>query len=459
MSIRHQGDILLNHPEFTAIGDATSLVNPSNGIFSSWSFGNDAEPASYGASSILEHAGDIAEESLDVLGPTEDARSVAFQIDELDGAADVAYYENESNLDTSAGTALFLTNSGGTTSSDTAIGSNILTVIGPLSSPSEHQDPGWFLDNAKEASALATFASDLFASWDASAPWFAASPAQLSSGLENAWSGASSAHGADITFIDTEFAAKGGTPGAPGGGGSGGGGGGGSSDPGILTEYFAGSADGNAGYDIWIEFKGDGWTTGLQDAFTQAADYFTMVITDDIGGGGRFRGKTIDDLYVTAELTSIDGTGGILGQAGPTAVWTATELTAAGQMQFDVADAQYYFDQGLWNDIVTHELMHVLGFGSLWNYGANPLVSGNEYTGAFGLEAYQNVFDPTATFIPVEDGGGSGTAGSHWDEQALTNELMTGYINNDNYLSQFSVVSLADLGYQVQYQPDGLLVA
>jgi hypothetical protein len=30
---------------------------------------------------------------------------------------------------------------------------------------------------------------------------------------------------------------------------------------------------------------------------------------------------------------------------------------------------------------------------------------------------------------------------------------MTGYINSSNYLSKFSVMSLADLGYTVDYQP------
>jgi hypothetical protein len=140
-------------------------------------------------------------------------------------------------------------------------------------------------------------------------------------------------------------------------------------------------------------------------------------------------------------------------------VWTATELAAAGQMQFDIADVQYYLDQALWDDIVTHEFMHVLGFGSLWNYGANPLVANNQYTGAYALAAYNEAFGLNATYIPVENGGGAGTAGAHWDEEALGNELMTGYINNDgnpgtntdNYLSKFSVMSLADLGYQVGY--------
>jgi hypothetical protein len=235
-------------------------------------------------------------------------------------------------------------------------------------------------------------------------------------------------------------------------GGGGGGGGGGGSD-GLSTEYKSGSIDGALHYDIFIQFKGTGWTADLQSAFKNAADYFTTVIIDDIGGGGRIGKVVVDDLYVTAEVKTIDGIGGILGQAGPSNVWTANHLTAAGQMQFDVADAQTYLGEGLWDDIVTHELMHVLGIGSLWDYGKHDLISDEgQYTGQQALDAYQ-VFksDETLPFIPVEDEGGSGTAGSHWDEESLGNELMTGYINDSNYLSKFSVMSLADLGYKVNY--------
>jgi hypothetical protein len=243
-------------------------------------------------------------------------------------------------------------------------------------------------------------------------------------------------------------------------GGSGGSGGSGGGSGGVMKQYFSGGANGTTGYDIWIEFKGTGWSADLQKAFIQAADYFTTgnpsqgigpVITEDIGGGGLYRGKIVDDLYVSAELAVIDGPGDILGQAGPTAVWTATELTAAGQMKFDVADAETFLGAGLWQSIVTHELMHVLGFGSLWNYGKDPVVFGNQYIGpngepGAGLEAYQEVF-PNEAFIPVETAGGSGTAGAHWDEIELDTELMTGYIDATNYLSKFSVMSLADLGY------------
>ena len=231
----------------------------------------------------------------------------------------------------------------------------------------------------------------------------------------------------------------------------------------VVTDYFSGKSDGTAGYDVQVHFSGSGWTQSLQKAFIDAANYFTSVITADIGGGGIVNGVKVDDLYVSAELSAIDGLGGILGQAGPTNVWKASELTVAGKMQFDSADAGTYLNAGLWDDIVTHEFMHVLGFGSLWNFGSNPLATtSGQYTGTAGLAAYNQLTGGSNAFIPVETDGGAGTANAHWDEAALGSELMTGYINNSNYLSNFSVNSLADLGYAIGYKDypyDGIFFA
>jgi hypothetical protein len=239
---------------------------------------------------------------------------------------------------------------------------------------------------------------------------------------------------------------------------------------GVLTTYRAGSRNGS-GYNIRIDFKGTGWTSDLQTAFTHAADYLTTVITADLPGSNAFSlgGKFIDDLYIKAQVSEIDGAGGILGQAGPSATWTQTQLTAIGRMQFDVADANSFYQLGLWDDIVTHEMMHVLGFGSLWNVGDRQLVQNDSagqpeyYTGENALAAFRDdpVYgDPNAVYIPVETNGGAGTAGAHWDEDTLGNELMTGYIGQasdpfgPNVLSKFSIMSLADLGYTVgNYQP------
>ena len=53
--------------------------------------------------------------------------------------------------------------------------------------------------------------------------------------------------------------------------------------------------------------------------------------------------------------------------------------------------------------------------------------------------------------IPVEQDGGSGTAGSHWDEETFVNELLTGYLDDGrNYLTEMSIASFADLGYVVR---------
>jgi hypothetical protein len=61
--------------------------------------------------------------------------------------------------------------------------------------------------------------------------------------------------------------------------------------------------------------------------------------------------------------------------------------------------------------------------------------------------------------VPLEDTGGSGTAGSHWDEatlapngQLMSNELMTGFFvpGETTLLSDTTIGALADLGYHVQ---------
>ena len=229
------------------------------------------------------------------------------------------------------------------------------------------------------------------------------------------------------------------------------GGGGGSTT--LYTDYYAGKADGTAGYDIWLQFKGTAWTAETQQPFITAADYFTKVITADIGGNALINGKMVDDLYVTAELKAIDGPGGILGQAGPTKVWTAAGLTATGTMQFDSADVGVFVKNGQWDDVVTHEFMHALGFGSLWNAAGHSLApNSGQYIGPKGLEQYKiDTGNTGASYIPVETGGGSGTAGSHWAEASLTNELMTGWTDPRvaNIFKNFSVMSMADLGYSV----------
>jgi hypothetical protein len=231
--------------------------------------------------------------------------------------------------------------------------------------------------------------------------------------------------------------------GGPGGGGGGGGG-----------TTFADFTTSFSNYNITIHFNGT-MSQELHDTFVNSANRISQLIIGDVPNvtvltkGGVI---AVDDIYITAEIKAIDGVGGILGQAGPTSVRTVGSLPATATMTFDVADAQNYYNQGLFDEIVTHEMLHSVGVGSIWD--RLGLLSGYDFTGANAVAEYNTLLAAagraSSTTVPVESGGGSGTAGSHWSESVFHNELMTGYIDlGSDPLSRMTVASLADLGYQI----------
>ena len=272
----------------------------------------------------------------------------------------------------------------------------------------------------------------------------------------------SAGFGRDVTTFDFDPSGAKGGNGKGGGGGNGGGppggggddGDGGGGGDGLLSSYTSGG-NASTSFNIEIEFSGT-WTAALQDAFIEAADYISGIILGDITNvRGRF---ATDDITISASLVDIDGTGGILGRAGPTAYRTASYLPAAGIMEFDIADAETYDALGLFNDIVFHEMMHTLGFGTMWDLMGltSGTVEGGDivFTGSNAIAEFEKLLGlsaGTATGVPIETDGGPGTAGGHWDETEFVNEIMTGYINNVNYLSMMSVAALEDMGYDTVY--------
>ena len=97
---------------------------------------------------------------------------------------------------------------------------------------------------------------------------------------------------------------------------------------------------------------------------------------------------------------------------------------------------------------------HALGFAGVIFDNLNLVDSSGNFIGSNAVTAYSN-----GTSVPVENDGGSGTAGSHWDETTFapngvvtSNEIMTGYVvkNEQTVLSDTTVGAFADLGYTVQ---------
>ena len=164
----------------------------------------------------------------------------------------------------------------------------------------------------------------------------------------------------------------------------------------------------------------------------------------------------MDDLLINASATAIDGVNGILGQAGPDAFRSGSRLPYHGIMEFDSADMASMEQSGLLLSVVMHEMGHILGIGTIWS--SRGLLSGAGtsnpiFVGAQATAAYNQIFGTSASGVPVENTGGSGTRDSHWRDSILVNELMTGWAGPGTNLplSRITVGSLADIGYTVNY--------
>lgn len=203
-------------------------------------------------------------------------------------------------------------------------------------------------------------------------------------------------------------------------------------------------------FAITVRFTG-GLTRSQQDAFVAAADRWARVIVGDLPDVV-LDGELIDDVLVLASGEDIDGEGNVLGMAGPTHIRVGG-APCRGIMRFDSADLAAMERDNILVDVITHEMGHVLGIGTLWEElglvqgadGADP-----RYTGRVAMVEYGRLTGSEPEPVPVENEGGDGSRGSHWRERVFRNELMSSAIGGvDNPISRLTVASLIDLTYEV----------
>ncbi|HYC50595.1 MAG TPA: leishmanolysin-related zinc metalloendopeptidase [Gemmatimonadaceae bacterium] len=232
-------------------------------------------------------------------------------------------------------------------------------------------------------------------------------------------------------------------------------------------------------YEITIRFFGPPMSAAQQALFTNAAARISGIITGDLTQadprplaidpdttdcqttGQPVLNEVIDDVLIYASIRDLDGPGNVLAQAGacfvrPHPTQTSPPHAAIGTMQFDAADIQALSGSGSLQDVITHEMLHVLGLGVLWGSPRNFLLNGQtgdpRYTGTQGLEGCRSIGGSIAcaTSLPVENTGGDGTQDSHWRESTFNTELMTGFLDaGANPISLMTVGALADLGFVV----------
>ena len=205
---------------------------------------------------------------------------------------------------------------------------------------------------------------------------------------------------------------------------------------------------------IDVRFK-DGLTSAQQAAFTTAARRWSRIITADLPSV-IVDGETVDDIVIDASGAAIDGPFGILGQAGPTQLRPGSFLPAAGVMEFDTADLAMMERDGSLVSVITHEMGHVLGFGTNWDelglrQGAGTV--NPTFTGPNAMHEFATLSGGAATrAVPLANVGGPGTRDSHWREAVFGNELMTGFLNEGpNPMSRLTIAALQDMGYEVSY--------
>jgi hypothetical protein len=222
-----------------------------------------------------------------------------------------------------------------------------------------------------------------------------------------------------------------------------------------------------------VRFFGSPPSAEIQAAFTTAAERLRAAVIDDLedvpfqnfnlgacGVAGQTLTEVVDDVVVYASVRPIDGVGRILASAGPCITRSGTGFATIGIMSFDLDDVNNLVTSGRFGAVVLHELMHVVGFGTLWR--ARNLLFGvgttdPRFSGSFSMQhcvlggGVATCVDPG---VPVENTGGSGTAEVHWRESVFDIELMTGFAEAtpNMPLSSMSLGSLEDLGHLANYK-------
>lgn len=207
-------------------------------------------------------------------------------------------------------------------------------------------------------------------------------------------------------------------------------------------------------FSIDVKFMG-GLTASQREIVEAAARRWSEIIVGDLPAY-MVNGQVVDDLLIEFSGASIDGAGGILGQAGPTHIRPDSYLPIKGIIEFDRGDLARMESDGSLLNVIIHEIAHILGLGTIWEAKNLLIGSGTanpQFIGQNAMREFSELTEfPYPQPVPVANTGGPGTREGHWRETLFGNELMTGYINEGaNPLSRLTIASLEDLGHTVNY--------
>ena len=227
-------------------------------------------------------------------------------------------------------------------------------------------------------------------------------------------------------------------------------------------------------YDITLRFFGTPMSASDQQLFQNAAARITQIIKGEIVNAAASPinlnqcpnvtesvpiNEEVDDVIIYASIRNIDGPGKILASAGPcfTRSTSVGDMTAIGVMSFDSNDLGTLSAGGSLQSVITHEMLHVVGVGTLWTSREPDLVTdtGTTTPKYIGANAKAGCLAAGGTiacssFVPVEGTPEPpGTRDAHWRENTFNQEMMTGYLDPTSPISGITIGGLKDLGFTV----------
>src|SRR5262249_9144135 len=150
-------------------------------------------------------------------------------------------------------------------------------------------------------------------------------------------------------------------------------------------------------FHIDVRFFGPDMTDDQKALFTNAAARISAVIVGSIPdqvvngvpasnlcgvSGLPTVDETIHGIVIFASVAPIDGAGKILAESGPCLLRNAPGFfPSIGVMLFDADDLASLATQGILQDVITHEMLHTVGFGTIWDV-KNLLLAGGTVNSA-----------------------------------------------------------------------------
>ena len=180
---------------------------------------------------------------------------------------------------------------------------------------------------------------------------------------------------------------------------------------------------------------------------------------DKIANGKGMQELNID-LYIFIKFGNTEEMGeGVLAYAGANFVDPSTGQPLLGtatinrDVDFTKNNSLRYFES-----VILHEFTHILGFSNyifekyIHNYKIktdNDGIKRAYINSATVLNVAKKYFNcPTIDGVGLEEYGGEGTFGSHWEEKILLGDIMCGVMyEEEQAISEFTLALLEDTGY------------